>query len=301
MLDRKARNRSTGESLREYGRGIAGGLLFSLPLLLTEEVWQLGSTADPARLLLALLGAFALLVGYNAFSGLHPDATWAEVLIDSVEEYGLGMALAALILFLVGRITPQMPFSEIVGRLVLESLLVAIGVSVGTAQLGGSTEDEEAPNGPGNGQQGGQPSAVKRSGLAAQIALGALGAFLLGITVSPTIEVLITGATAGGGKVLGICLFSLLLTALIQFFLNFIRSRPLGKHKSRITQVVQGTSISYAVALLVSAAVLWLFGRFDGAALSVALNQIVIVGLPAALGASAGRLLLSTGQGEEGQ
>jgi hypothetical protein len=32
--------RSTGESLREYGRGVAGGLLFSLPLLYTVEVWH---------------------------------------------------------------------------------------------------------------------------------------------------------------------------------------------------------------------------------------------------------------------
>ena len=41
------------ESLSEYGRGIAGGFLFSLPLLFTMEVWQAGLTISPLRLLLA--------------------------------------------------------------------------------------------------------------------------------------------------------------------------------------------------------------------------------------------------------
>ncbi|HEX4668040.1 MAG TPA: DUF2391 family protein, partial [Chthoniobacterales bacterium] len=33
---------SIGDSLREYARGIAGGLMFSLPLLYTMEVWWTG-------------------------------------------------------------------------------------------------------------------------------------------------------------------------------------------------------------------------------------------------------------------
>jgi len=36
---RFSHHRSTAESLQEYGRGIAGGLMFSIPLLYTMEVW----------------------------------------------------------------------------------------------------------------------------------------------------------------------------------------------------------------------------------------------------------------------
>lgn len=43
------------KSLQEYDRGIAGGLIFSLPLLYTMEVWQAGSAMQPERLLFARL------------------------------------------------------------------------------------------------------------------------------------------------------------------------------------------------------------------------------------------------------
>ena len=97
--------RSTGESLREYGRGVAGGLLFSLPLLFTMEVWQGGFTMPPERQLIYVLLALVLLLGYNRYAGLHPDVTWAEVAIDSVEEMGIGLLLSALVLLLIGRIS----------------------------------------------------------------------------------------------------------------------------------------------------------------------------------------------------
>ena len=83
-----------GRSLREYGRGVAGGLVFSLPLIYTLEVWWTGFIAQPDRLLLYVLSSFVLLLGYNRYAGLREDASWAEVAIDSVEEMGLGLVIA---------------------------------------------------------------------------------------------------------------------------------------------------------------------------------------------------------------
>jgi len=56
--------------------------------------------------------------------------------------------------------------------------------------------------------------------------------------------------------------------------------------------VLQGIVITYAVALLASAAMLWTFGRLDGATLPTIAGEIVVLGLAGTLGASAGRLLL---------
>ncbi|MCA1627000.1 MAG: TIGR02587 family membrane protein, partial [Acidobacteria bacterium] len=44
--------RSVNKSLKEYIRGVAGGLLFSLPLLYTMEVWRMGVVAHPWRLVI---------------------------------------------------------------------------------------------------------------------------------------------------------------------------------------------------------------------------------------------------------
>ena len=67
---------------------------------------------------------------------MRRDASWVEVAIDSVEEMGLGLVTAGLMLFLLGRITSEMELNEIVGKLVMEAMTVAIGVSIGTSQLG---------------------------------------------------------------------------------------------------------------------------------------------------------------------
>ncbi|HEX7830691.1 MAG TPA: DUF2391 family protein [Thermoanaerobaculia bacterium] len=48
------------------------------------------------------------------------------------------------------------------------------------------------------------------------------------------------------------------------------------------------------MALAASALILWFFGRFDGQALDVIVAEIVVLGLPATLGASAGRLLMQS-------
>lgn len=91
-------------SLREYGRGLAGGLIFSLPLLYTMEVWWAGFIALPVRLFSYILAIFLLLLGYNRYAGMRRDASWLEVAIDSIEELGLGVIASAVMLFALGRV-----------------------------------------------------------------------------------------------------------------------------------------------------------------------------------------------------
>src|ERR1044072_6415082 len=107
--------RPISKSLQEYSRGIIGGLLFSLPLLYTMEVWWAGFSAHPLHLIFYVLATFALLLGYNYYAGLRHDANWKEVAIDSVEEMGLGLLISAIALALLGRIKLEMTLAEIVG------------------------------------------------------------------------------------------------------------------------------------------------------------------------------------------
>ncbi len=46
------------------------------------------------------------------------------------------------------------------------------------------------------------------------------------------------------------------------------------------------------MALFAAALILWFFGRFDGVSLYTSLAQVIVLGVAATLGASAGRLLL---------
>lgn len=283
------------QSLMEYGRGIAGGLLFSLPALYTEEVWDWGASISPERLLLGLLFTFLLLLGYNRYAGLRQDASMAEVAIDSVEEYGLGLLLSSLLLWMLNQITFDMAFTEVLGKIILEAMFVGVGVSIGTAQLGGNNiEDDQGTI----GEEAGSPG-DRQDSLGRLVVLSACGAFLLASSVGPTIEILRSSSQMPYWKLLVLALFSLTLSAVVLFFSNF-KGTGQGKKRKRKQEseppaariFFQHTSLSYVVALGVAALVLWFFGRFDGAAFPVALAYVLVLGLPASLGASAGRLLL---------
>jgi putative integral membrane protein (TIGR02587 family) len=278
--------RSTGESLREYGRGVAGGLIFSLPLLYTMEVWHAGFTMPPHRQLAYVLLALVLLLGYNRYAGLHPDSTWAEVAIDSIEEMGIGLLLSALVLFLLGRLTPGQDLGEVVGRIVVEAVTVAIGVSVGTAQLGGN--DATAKTGMAD------TGKVTFSG---QLTLAVCGAVLFAANVAPTEEIILIGIELSGYQLAGLGMATMSLGALILFYSDF-RGSERWVRAQGFGSVLRGSVITYAVGLVTSAAILWLFGRFDGVGPAAIAGQCVALGVASTIGASAGRLLLQGAGGE---
>ncbi|HWT00241.1 MAG TPA: TIGR02587 family membrane protein [Pyrinomonadaceae bacterium] len=274
--------RPIGKSIEEYGRGVIGGLIFSLPLLYTMEVWWAGFSAHPLHLVLYVLATFGLLLGYNYYAGIRHDANWLEVVIDSVEEMGLGLLISASALLLLGRISLDMTASEIAGKIVIEAMTVAIGVSVGTAQLGGTNGNSDTGEGPGGDAHFG-----------GQLVIALCGAVLFAANVAPTEEIVMIASEISSWKLLLLALVSLVLGAVILFKIDFTCAQRLSP-ASGPAAIVIGSIITYAVALAASAMILWFFGRFDGQALVTCVAQTVVLGVAATLGASAGRLLLQS-------
>lgn len=280
------RKQPVGQSLREYARGVAGGLLFSLPLLYTMEVWWAGFIARPLHLLFYFAAGFLLLFGYNRYAGLHEDASWLEVAFEAVEEMGLGLLLAAGFLWLLGQIDSGMPLPEILGKVVVEGVTAAIGVSVGSAQLAGNGEEEEKHQG---------MSGRETPGILGQLVLAACGAVLFASNVAPTEEIVMIAFESSPEKILGLALLSLLLGGIILFSSGFRGSKRLtpDEHRGPFT-ILSRTVVNYAVALVASAFILWFFGRFAGMPVSMCAAQTIVLGVAASLGASAGRLLLQS-------
>ena len=276
-------DRSYGRSLREYARGVVGGLLFSLPLLYTMEVWWAGFISRPSNLLVYLAAGFLLLFGYNRYAGLHQDASWLEVGFEAVEEMGLGLLIAAGILWLIGQIDGTMTAGEVVGKIVAEAVTVAIGVSVGSAQLGGTSEG-------GMTGKGGNPD--RQLGLAGQIVLAGCGAVLLASNVAPTEEIVLIAIEASRWQVVGLAVLSFALAWAILFASGFKGADRLSAPDEGTGSMVLRTALNYAVALAASAFILWFFGRFDGVSPAVCVAQTVVLGVASVLGASAGRVLL---------
>ena len=276
--DGPARAPTVSQSLQEYGRGVAGGLLFSLPLLYTGEIWRAGEVLPPERLLLGLVGVFVLLLGYNRHAGLRADAGALEVVIDSIEELGLGLLLAAVLLVLLGRIDLGMTAPEVLGKVLVGGLAIAIGVSVGTAQLGGAGDDDSGLSG-----ERDDPTFV------GQMALSLCGAVLVAANIAPTEEIAEIGGSLHEWALLGLTALTLGIGALVLHFSDFVNTGTPGRTR---VDVLVGSLASYVAAIAASVALLWFFGRFDACDLGACLAQVIVLGLPTAIGASAGRLLL---------
>lgn len=256
--------------------------MFSLPLIYTMEVWWAAVILSPLRITSYLLVTFALLMLYNRYAGLRRDASLREVAIDSVEEMGIGLVLSFLVLFMIGEIDfATMSLREIVNKTTLQSMAVAIGVSVGTAQLGVAQEDPDN-----SGADG-----TSNSGFPAQLALAFCGALLFAANIAPTDEVRLIALNASPERLLLLAISSIFLTAIIFYFVEF---RGAARYASKPTWLLKfrGAIITYAVALVAAASSLWFFGQFDHMTWIGGLQETVVLGLPSALGASAGRLLI---------
>lgn len=271
------KRRKISETTKEYSRGVVGALLFSLPLLYTMEVWWTGFIASPEKLIAFIVFTFLLLLGYNRHSGMRPDASFKDVLHESIEEIALAFVVAFLFLLLINKIGLTMSFGEIAGKVIVESMIMAIGVSVGTAQLGQKDQGT------------GETKAKKKGGLGQMVVLAICGGVLISSSVAPTEEIVKIAVVSEPSHLLAMVLISIVISGAVLFFSDF---KGTGNLEGGIPKMVLHLLVSYLCALLVSALMLWFFDRIGGYGWDLVLAEIIVLAIPASLGASAGRLLI---------
>lgn len=274
-------------SLKEYGRGIAGGLLFSLPLFFTEEMWQAGLSLPAQRMLAYLLVTFLLLMGYNRYAGLHAGASWTEIIVDSIEEMGLGLLLSAGILQLIGQLdwfeySPH----ENLSKIIMQSMPVAIGISIGTAQF----ESKESKS-PANEKKQQATPKDNTSDFGERFVLAACGSVLVAGNMAPTHEVVLVAAASSVYSLITTILVALTAGILILFYVDFRGAGTLAS-SGRMKKALLHTMTAYIASVVSSALMLWFFGQLTSLSLFAAITCIVVLSFPAMLGASAGRLLI---------
>ena len=102
-------------------------------------------------------------------------------------------------------------------------------------------------------------------------------------------EIVLIAIESTRWQILGLALLSLGLGGIVLFYSDFTGSKA---PRPGTGLMLALSVVSYAVALAVSAFILWFFGRFEGVSLAAGVAQTVTLGVASSLGASAGRLLL---------
>lgn len=268
--------------LTGIGRGIAGALLFALPMLMTMEMWELGFYIAREKLLLLMLLNLPLLVMLSHRIGFEETFGWREDLRDAIVAYGIGIAASAAILFLFRILVPDMPANEMIGKIAIQSVPASIGAMLGRSQLTREEDgDCESPD----------PRELKTS-YGGELFLMAVGALFLSLNVAPTEEMILLSYKMTAGHALATIFVSILVMHGFVYAVSFEGGHELSPQTPWWHALIRFTLPGYLIALLIALFSLWIFERLGGAALTPTLFAVIVLAFPAAVGAAAARLIL---------
>lgn len=253
-------------------RAFAGALIFTLPMLMTMEMWWLGFYMGPLRIALLLVLTLPILVGLSRFGGFRKTSDLAGDVADALVAIVVAAVAAAATLSLFGVIGPHMSLSESAGKLILQIPSGALGAMLARSQLGGQSDRDEEP--------------VSYAG---ELFLMGVGALFLSFNVAPTEEMVLIAYKMSVWQELTLLFATVLLMHALVYAVNFRGGTP---DAHMVGALLKFTIPGYAIVLLVSLTVLWLFGRLDGLSSEEALSAGIVLAFPGGVGAALARLIL---------
>ena len=267
---------------KSYARGLArafaGALIFSFPLLMTMEMWWLGFYLDRLRLLVFLIWTFLMLVPLSYFVGFERTGTLSEDVLDSFVAFAVGAIASAVLLTLFGILTADMPWSEIIGKIAIQTVPASFGAVLARGQMGsgeGETKRKE-----------------RKSGYPGQLFIMTAGAVFLAFNVAPTEEMILIAFKMSAWHALALIALSIFVLHAFVFALGFRGEESLPERMGFTAGLVSYSIAGYGIALIVSLYVLWTFGRTDGASVGEIAMMTTVLGFPSALGAASARLII---------
>lgn len=262
--------------LTGLGRAFGGAVLFSFPLLMTAEMWDLGATMDRLRLAVFIGAALPVTAGLAWYCGFEETANPREALEDALVAFGVGFVASAAILLLIGQISVDMSFGELVGRIGIQTVPAAIGAVVARRQLGGRDEVDRQ----------------ERTSYPGELFLMAAGAVFIAFNVAPTEEMILIAASMTARHSVGLIVLSVLMLHVLVYQVGFAGQEERPGYAGFGLTFMHFTLAGYGIALGVSLAVLWTFERTVGAGIADVATMAVVLGFPAALGAAVARLIV---------
>jgi putative integral membrane protein (TIGR02587 family) len=271
-----ARSKAAQEVFAGLARGFGGSILFALPLLMTMEMWWLGFYLGPTRILLLMAVFFPILIGVAHYIGFGDTGSVGHAALHAITAYGVAIVSSGVMLGILGVFKPGMGWHELVGKTAIQAGPGALGALLAESHFGESDD---------KGERRGQAEYIEH------LFFMVVGALFVALTVAPTDEMPLIGYMMRNAHTLVAVAFSL---ALLHFFMHGVgfeghaAAEPGGGFSTFFRLAVVG----YSLALVVSAFLLYVFGRFDDTQIASAIHATVVLGLPATVGAAAARLIL---------
>jgi len=271
----EARQSPTGKFGIGVARAFGGAIIFSLPLMMTMEMWHLGANMSKIRLALFVFLTIPLLIGLSHYIGFEDTFSFKEDALDAFVAYAIAFFASSATLFLFAVIQQGMSLDEIVGKVAIQAVPGSIGAELAQSQFGKKKKRKD-----------------RRRRYADELFVMGVGALFLALNVAPTEEMVLIAQKMTDWHTLALALVSLVIMHAFVYSLEFSGEAPVPEGTSFWSVFLRFTICGYAIALIISMYVLWTFGRADGMSLHQLVTAVIVLGFPAAVGAAAARLIL---------
>jgi putative integral membrane protein (TIGR02587 family) len=262
-----------------YARGLMGGMLVGVPVLMTMEIWWEGFFVPAWRLLLLYAVNCGVLMILQHYSGLTHKKTFRAEVRAVIVASGIGLVTSALALFALGVLHGDLRWRDLAGKLLLQSIPVSIGASVAMSEFGEEHRVIQRRR--------------REAGYWGSMGMALAGALLFGFGISGTEEPLVIADQLTGPRAIILVVLSLAQVYAIVYAVDFKERSPMFGSRHHTLAVIREGLSTYALALVIGAYLLWTFGTIHPASGAVpAVYGIVALGFVTCLGAGAAELLI---------
>lgn len=279
---KEPKQKDTRRFFVNLARAFGGAILFSYPMLMTMEMWFLGFYMNGLRLALFTLLTVPLLIGLSYYDGFEATSSVWDDTIDTFVAYAVGFLSSTALLFLFGVLEFGMSADEIIGKISVQAIVGAFGAMFAQSLLTGDKEEEEQSE-----------KRQRDASYFGEMFLMAVGAVFLSMSVAPTEEMVLISYRMTDWHALALAVVTILMMHAFVYAVEYRDfEKNLSPNSSFLSSFLRFTIVGYAIALLISFYILWTFGSIDEMAFAEQLKATIVLGFPAAIGASTSRLIL---------
>ncbi|QLF70829.1 TIGR02587 family membrane protein [Peteryoungia desertarenae] len=265
--------------LKGLARAMAGALIFALPMLMTMEMWQIGASISRFKLLNLLLVSLPLLALLSHRMGFEETHDWGQSLRDTIIAMALAILTSALLLAALGVLKTDMSVDEWAGKIAIQAVPASIGALLGRSQLANRDEDEDQEK-------------KRRYSYGGELGLMTVGALFLSLNVAPTEEMVLLSYKITDWHAILLILLSVGIMHGFVYAVSFDGGHELSPDAPWWHALIRFTLPGYTLAAIVSLFTLWIFDQTAGTSAMMIALSVVVLAVPAAIGAAGARLLL---------
>ena len=282
-----------GKEFDDLARAVSGAFLFGMPLLFTMEMWWIGAFTDLWKLLLFIGLALGVNIMLSHFAGFEEGNSLGDNISEAFRAVAIGIIASTVVLAVLNRIEFGDPLDSILGKIIVQMLPLSIGASIANAVFRGGNKGQGEAGQENGKEEGEQKESSPWRATLVDVGTTIGGAIFISFSVAPTEEIAMLAAELDYWHLLALIGLTLAVTYIIVFESDFGPQQE-GDEGSPFQHPITETVMDYVVALLVALSALFLFDQvqFGTTPFTDIISKTLVLGLPAAIGGAAGRILV---------